>query len=201
MRQRVIVVGSSISASDLVLELYSIVDGPLYLSQRTPKPLLASFWALPNIKVKPTIKKLSLENNGTVEFSDGTTLSDIDKIVFATGYRLSYPYLQPNPVTESNRLAGFYQHIFKIGDPSLAVVGQVCKVPYRKSLYKLLILGFLGAGSLELQSLRVSSSGHSSGLSWKRITTSEYQGAGGVGEREAAIQRFYICLPCACSGF
>jgi hypothetical protein len=28
-------------------------------------------------------------------------------------------------VTPQNRLDGFYQHIFRIGDPSLAIIGQV----------------------------------------------------------------------------
>lgn len=58
-------------------------------------------------------------------FTDGSAVDHIDRVAFATGFRLSYPFLSPNPVTFSNRLAGFYQHIFKIGDPSLAVVGQV----------------------------------------------------------------------------
>ncbi len=108
-------------------DLHSIVKQPLYLSQRGNDPVLSSIWSLPCINLKPTITKFSTENNGTVEFSDGTRLSDIDKIVFATGDRVSYPYLTPNPVTEGNRLAGFYQQILKIGDPSLAVVGQVCR--------------------------------------------------------------------------
>lgn len=31
----------------------------------------------------------------------------------------------PDPVTPNNRVAGFYQHIFKIGDTPLAPVGQI----------------------------------------------------------------------------
>ncbi len=83
-----IVVGGSISASDLVTDLHSIVEQPLYLSQRGSDPVLSSIWSLPTINLKPAITKLSTENNGTVEFSDGTKLSDADKIVFATGYRV-----------------------------------------------------------------------------------------------------------------
>lgn len=59
------------------------------------------------------------------EFKDGSVVSDFDKIIFATGYRLSYPFLPFQAVTPQNRLSGFYQHIFRIEDPSLAVIGQV----------------------------------------------------------------------------
>lgn len=119
------VVGGSISAGDIVVDVHEVVDGPLYLSQRGNDPVLSSVWSLPKIEIKPEITRLLLESNGTVEFSDGTKLSNIDKIIFATGYKISYPYLRPNPVTEHNRVSGFYQHILKIGDPSLAMVGQV----------------------------------------------------------------------------
>ena len=108
-----------------MIDLYKIVKGPLYLSQRGANPKLTNIWKLPNIQVTKTIKRFSLEDNGTVEFDDGLKVSNVDKVIFATGYRLSYPFLQPNPVTKSNRLSGFYQHVFHIGDPTLAVVGQV----------------------------------------------------------------------------
>lgn len=60
-----------------------------------------------------------------MEFQDGTSINGVDKIIFATGYKLSYLFLPFEAVTPQNRLAGFYQHIFRIGDPSLAVIGQV----------------------------------------------------------------------------
>lgn len=62
-----------------------------------------------------------------LDFSDGSTLSGIDKLLFATGYRLAYPFLpfSEGGVTPHNRLAGFYQHVFCMDDPSLAVIGQV----------------------------------------------------------------------------
>jgi hypothetical protein len=124
--KKVVVVGGSISSADLVADLHSIVKGPLYLSQRGHNEALQSAWDLPNVQLKPTISRIDTSPRGiTVNFSDGTALEDIDKIIFATGYKLSYPFLTPDPVTPNNRASGFYQHIFKIGDPSLALVGQV----------------------------------------------------------------------------
>lgn len=86
---------------------------------------LEDAWCLPNVISKTTISRISGASGGTVEFQDGTIITGVDKIIFATGYKLSYPFLPFEAVTPQNRLAGFYQHIFRIGDPSLAVIGQV----------------------------------------------------------------------------
>lgn len=125
--KNVVVVGGSVSASDFVMDTHTSVRAPLIISQRglNANPALENVWKLPNIVAKPAIERFTLENGGTIEFGDGTWVSGIDKVVFATGYKLSYPFIQPNPVTEDNRLAGFYQHVWKIDDPSLAVIGQV----------------------------------------------------------------------------
>ncbi|OOQ89308.1 putative dimethylaniline monooxygenase [Penicillium brasilianum] len=124
--QKVVVVGGNISSADLVVDLHAIVKGPLYLSQRGHNEVLQSVWDLPNVQTKPVISSIERTSQGVnVAFSDGTKVADVDKVIFATGYRLSYPFLTPDPVTPNNRVAGFYQHIFKIGDPSLALVGQI----------------------------------------------------------------------------
>ena len=107
------------------MDLLPIVKGPLYLSQRGHNEALDSAFGLNNVAIRPPIKSISPLNGGIVEFEDGSTVENFDKIIFATGYRLSYPFLNPEPVTAQNRLAGFYQHIFNIEDPTLAVVGQV----------------------------------------------------------------------------
>lgn len=124
--KKVVVVGGNVSAADIVSDIQGTVRGPLYLSQRGKNEALQAAWDLPNVLVKATIKSIETTTIGVnVEFTDGSHVDEIDKVIFATGYRLSYPFLNPDPVTPNNRLAGFYQHLFKIGDPSLTVVGQV----------------------------------------------------------------------------
>ncbi|EXJ83956.1 hypothetical protein A1O3_04623 [Capronia epimyces CBS 606.96] len=123
--KRVVVVGGNVSAADIVDELYSVAQAPLIVSQRSSNEALENVFNLPNVVRKPGIKSVSPESGGTVEFADGSRVQNTDKVIFATGYKLSYPYLPFPAVTPENRLAGFYQHIFNIGDPSLAVVGQV----------------------------------------------------------------------------
>ncbi|KAJ4295576.1 hypothetical protein N0V90_007589 [Kalmusia sp. IMI 367209] len=127
VNKKVVVVGGNVSASDTVSELHNIVSGPLYVSQRGHNEALDGAWNLPNVLIKPQISHLSTSPTSgvNVKFADGTEVDNVDKVHFATGYRLSYPFLYPNPVAPSGRLAGFYQHVFNIADPSLAVVGQV----------------------------------------------------------------------------
>lgn len=108
---------------------------------------------MPNVKVQPQITRLSTEKNGTVHFNDGTTVSDVDKILFATGFHLSYPFIQPNPVV-NDRLTGFYQHIFQISDPSLAVVGQVkAALSLRVYEYQAVTVARYFAGHVDLPTL------------------------------------------------
>ncbi|GJC83307.1 thiol-specific monooxygenase [Colletotrichum liriopes] len=125
--QKVVVVGGNVSASDTVSEIHNIVSGPLYVSQRGYNEVLKDAWELPNVVRKPQITQVSVGSNSLIKvgFADGTEVDGIEKVHFGTGYRLSYPFLRPDPVTPSGRLSGFYQHVFNIADPSLTVVGQV----------------------------------------------------------------------------
>jgi hypothetical protein len=109
----------------LVVDLVLIVKGPLYLSQCGKKELIEAAFNLDGVVRKPSIRRTTADRGGIIEFEDWNTVENFDKVIFGTGYRLSYPFLTPGPVTSQSRLAGFYQHIFKIGDSTLAVVGQV----------------------------------------------------------------------------
>ncbi len=118
--------GANISASDLISDLHDIVQGPLYLSMRGQNEKLVSLYNLPNVEIRKPIESiLSHGNSITVRFNDGSAIDGLDHVLFATGFRISYPFLKPNPVTSTNRLARFYRHVFNIDQPSLAVVGQV----------------------------------------------------------------------------
>ena len=122
--KKVLVVGGSVSSSDLVVDLYATASS-MEVSLRGRDEIRESAWKLPNVSLRPTIKQFhTSETSIIVEFTDGTQTRP-DKIIFATGYWLSYPFLTPNPVTPQNRVAGFYQHIFNIDDPSMALVGQI----------------------------------------------------------------------------
>ncbi|KAJ5453132.1 Glycoside hydrolase family 71 [Penicillium cf. griseofulvum] len=151
--EKVVIVGGGISSADLVEELHQIVKGPLYVSRRGNVGFLEDAWRLPNVVDKSTISRISPAAGGTVEFHDGTSVN-FDKIIFATGYKLSYPFLPFEAVTPQNRLDGFYQHIFRIGDPSLAIIGQVrAAISFRIYEYQAVAVSrFLAGRSKDLPS-------------------------------------------------
>ncbi|KAL4965917.1 uncharacterized protein BDV14DRAFT_49345 [Aspergillus stella-maris] len=124
--KKVVVLGGSFSASDVVGDIYKLVHGPLYVSQGSHSPYVNEIWHLPNVQVKPTISQI--QNTGSklsLAFSDGSQVKDVDKVIFATGYRFSFPFFTPEPILSADRVPRIYQHVFKIGDPSLAVLGLV----------------------------------------------------------------------------
>ncbi|KAL3466262.1 hypothetical protein BJX64DRAFT_284830 [Aspergillus heterothallicus] len=125
--KKVVVIGGSFSAGDVVGDIYPLVQGPLYVSQSSHSPFINEIWHLPQVELKPTISHIQGQGPSKVKvgFSDGSEIDSVDKVIFATGYRLSFPFFSPDPVLISERLPGVYQHVFKIGDPSLAVIGLV----------------------------------------------------------------------------
>ncbi|OAA65772.1 Flavin monooxygenase-like protein [Niveomyces insectorum RCEF 264] len=128
--KRVLVVGGNVSASDFINDLHAVVKGPLEVAVRGRNPMLDAVYRLPNVQTHSTVASIAVRDDDddatfVVAFDDGTTVNDLDYVLFATGYRLQYPFLHPNPTTPDNRVAGFYQHVFHIDDPSLTLVGQV----------------------------------------------------------------------------
>lgn len=125
--KKVVVLGGSFSAGDVVGDIYASVQGPLYVSQSSHSPLVTEIWNLPSVVLKPIISRIDGHHSSKlrINFSDGSQLEDVDKVIFATGYRLSFPFLSPEPVLVADRLSGIYQHVFKIGDPSMAILGLV----------------------------------------------------------------------------
>ncbi|KAH7396091.1 putative dimethylaniline monooxygenase [Pyrenochaeta sp. MPI-SDFR-AT-0127] len=159
VNKSVVVVGGSVSASDFVLDTRLSVRSPLVISLRrqNANPALDNVWKLPGVVEKPQISRFTTENGGTIEFSDGSWISGrhVDVVYFATGYRLSYPFLQPNPVTAKNRLAGFYQHTFRVDDPTLAVVGQIrAALSFRAYEYQAVAVARVLAGRGTLPSVQ-----------------------------------------------
>ena len=75
------------------------------------------------VRVKPTIK--SFTDSG-VTFADGTH-ADVDVVIFATGYHITFPYLAPSllSVTGDNRTRLFLHMLQPALPPTLAVVGLI----------------------------------------------------------------------------
>jgi hypothetical protein len=129
--KKVIVVGSSISAHEILHELLSdnVAHHPIYASLRGPPVAAFGYEPFdhPHIVIKPEIVRFHAVS-GRIEFSDSTYLENVGHIIFATGYTFSLPFLPPkqNQIKEVyRRLPDVYVHTFDIEDPSLGFVGMV----------------------------------------------------------------------------
>ncbi|KAK1718097.1 putative dimethylaniline monooxygenase [Colletotrichum acutatum] len=122
--QKVIVVGGSVSAFDALHDIRLVSQKPVIASLK--EPLAAFGWAPfthPDITIKPQVTNFC-PKSGRITFSDGSTVDEVDAVVFATGYDFSFPFL-PKKKVENRRVPGLYQHVFNINDPTLAFVGMV----------------------------------------------------------------------------
>lgn len=132
-------VGGSISAFDAVHDIRLVSKLPVISSLRKPNPLFTeAAFTHPGITVKPQIESFS--HSGRITFSDGSSVDDVDVVLFATGYDFSVPFL-PDLKRVNKRIPGLYQHVFKTDNPSLAFIGMVSvlcsKIPCRNLAHDL----------------------------------------------------------------
>ncbi|KAI1391001.1 FAD/NAD(P)-binding domain-containing protein [Hypoxylon trugodes] len=127
--KRIVVVGGSISAHEVVHEVLDVAQTPVYASLRGG-PIPAFGWEPflhPDIAIKKEIKKFDADT-GRIHFADGSFLDDVDYIFFGTGYTFSVPFItqvQDRIRNAYRRLPGVYQHTFNIEDPTLTFVGML----------------------------------------------------------------------------
>ncbi|KAF4545482.1 Thiol-specific monooxygenase [Lasiodiplodia theobromae] len=122
--KRVVVVGGSISAIDVLQDIKDVVKQPVYASLRQPLPTVGWVpFTHPRISIKKEIIRFD-PDSGRIYFNDGTSLTDVDHIVFATGYNFTLPFL-PNIKIPNRRIPGLYLHVFSIADPTLIFIGAV----------------------------------------------------------------------------
>ncbi|XP_057583812.1 flavin-containing monooxygenase 2 isoform X2 [Hippopotamus amphibius kiboko] len=76
------------------------------------------------IKVKSGVKELT---ETSAIFEDGTVEEDIDVIVFATGYNVSFPFLDDSLVKVENRMVSLYKYMFPphLEKSTLACIGLI----------------------------------------------------------------------------
>ncbi|EGX94698.1 Flavin-containing monooxygenase FMO [Cordyceps militaris CM01] len=122
--KRVVVVGASVSAGDLAFDLAQVAEGPVHAV--TIGHALNGYFGdeafnHPLIENHPSIDRVEGRN---VHFIDGNSVSDVDHIIFGTGYSWTLPFLPGVPI-RNNRVPDLYQHVVWQGDPTLLFVGAV----------------------------------------------------------------------------
>ncbi|OLN94297.1 Thiol-specific monooxygenase 1 [Colletotrichum chlorophyti] len=122
--KRVVVVGASVSGADISVDLLKTAQLPVYSVVNGRKPNLyfgdAAF-DHPHISRRATIARIE---GRTVHFIDGTSVVDVDHIIFATGFTWTLPFL-PSVKIRNNRVPGLYQHVVYHRDPTLMFIGAV----------------------------------------------------------------------------
>ncbi|ORZ25974.1 hypothetical protein BCR42DRAFT_431601 [Absidia repens] len=158
--KNVLVIGGRVSAVD-VARIVSTKAKQVYISYRGPFETKIGILDLirsvipDNVIHKPGVEGFWCKDpksgntlvDGTITFKDGTTVNDIDAIVFATGYQMKHSYFgsartlttdtengsslftckndtdEPLVVMDKSKVHNTYKDIFLISDPTLAFAG------------------------------------------------------------------------------
>jgi lysine/ornithine N-monooxygenase len=107
--KKVVVVGASVSAADIAYDLVGTSREPVYaviLGHNVNGYFGDVAFQHPGIAQKPSISHITTTSGErTVHFVDGTSVRDIDAIIFGTGYSWSLPFL-PDVEIRNNRVPG-----------------------------------------------------------------------------------------------
>ncbi|KAF1913440.1 hypothetical protein BDU57DRAFT_590074 [Ampelomyces quisqualis] len=126
--KRVVVVGASVSGADIAYDLVGAAKGPVYavvVGHRANGYFGDVAFQHPGIAQKPSISHIATKNGErTVHFVDGTSVKNVDEVIFGTGYSWSLPFL-PKVEIRNNRIPGLYQHVVYQKDPTLLFIGAV----------------------------------------------------------------------------
>ncbi|CAG7937353.1 unnamed protein product [Penicillium nalgiovense] len=126
--KKVITVGASVSAADTAVSLVDSAQTPVVAVVRGRYNAYFGDLAFqhPKIQRRPPISHITSNDQGerTVHFEDGTFETDVDHLIFGTGFSWTLPFL-PQVATRNNRVPDLYQHVFYRHDPSLVFVGAV----------------------------------------------------------------------------
>lgn len=118
--KKVIVVGNSASGIDISGQIMPYCAAPLIVSSKSESYFQVD--TPPNQTNKPAISEFVPENR-TVVFEDGTRETEVDAILYCTGYFYSFPFLSslsPSLISTGERVENLYKHLFYRPNPSLA---------------------------------------------------------------------------------
>ncbi|KAI9049658.1 hypothetical protein LZ554_006683 [Drepanopeziza brunnea f. sp. 'monogermtubi'] len=147
--KRLLIVGNSASGHDLTAEVVAAARLPVYQSRRS-----VSRWdgaePPPGIAWKPVIQEFL--PSGRIVFADGTSLDDIDTVIYCTGYRASFPFWNAAQNGRAfwdyahDKLVRNYLHTFPHDFATLAIVGVPRVLTFRSFEYQAVAIARLFAG-------------------------------------------------------
>lgn len=137
--KKVVVVGSSASAIDIGAQISEVSKGKLLVSERSesylqPPPTTDKIYFPEIMEFLP-----SANHDRAIRFANGQVESEIDAIVFCTGYLYSFPFLSsldPPVITDGRRTVNAYQHLFYAYNPTLVfslMTQRIVPFPFAES--------------------------------------------------------------------
>ncbi|KIL87923.1 hypothetical protein FAVG1_08804 [Fusarium avenaceum] len=157
--KRILIVGNSLSGRDITEEVTKVARRPVYISRRHKsrwegsQPDKGTEW-------KPVTKEFVTET-GQILFDDGSSLDDIDHIIYCTGYKPSFPFWNAKSNGrdlydyEKEKLKGSYLHTFFQHYSTLGIIGLGQSLAFRSYEYQAIALArvFAGTNATALPSL------------------------------------------------
>ena len=152
--KKVIVVGNSASGVDIGAQISTLCKLPLIQSTKSDS-FLQPHQSSTKLE-KPEIVEFILEDR-TVRFSDGTTESNIDAILYCTGYFYSFPFLNSLPnsrvITTGEYVENLFQHTFYRPHSTLAFATLNQKIiPFPVAEAQSAVIARVWSGRLDLPS-------------------------------------------------
>lgn len=124
--QKVLIIGNSASGIDISTQLITVAKG--IVMSCVGEPMFKGVIEDQTEQVDG-IAKYDFENNRSVVTKSGKVISNIDKILFCTGYLYEIPFLKsyttgPNAIiTDGTNIHDLYKQLFYIPDTSLILAG------------------------------------------------------------------------------
>ncbi|KAF2731870.1 FAD/NAD(P)-binding domain-containing protein [Polyplosphaeria fusca] len=149
----------------------------VYAQKKVVVPLIWSSKSTSMLKPAPDPKKKEvppisrfIPETRSVQFEDGTVETDVDAIVFATGYFYSLPFLQdvrPELITDGSHVLHTYRHLFYSPRPTLSFLALNQRViPFPICEAQSAVLGRVYSGRLSLPA-------YSDMNEWEKSTVAE----------------------------
>ncbi|KJZ74233.1 hypothetical protein HIM_06464 [Hirsutella minnesotensis 3608] len=149
--KKVVVVGNGPSGADIALQINQVSKGRTILSVRTATP--PGRLAFTGCEEVPEIEEFLVDQRG-VRFKNGRIETNIDAVVFSTGYLFSFPFLpdlQTELVSDGRSVYGLYKHLFHIRHPTLAFASLLVKViPLHVAEAQAAAIAAVWSGNLDL---------------------------------------------------
>ncbi|CAK7221939.1 monooxygenase [Sporothrix bragantina] len=129
--KKVIVVGNSASGIDISAQIATVCRAPVLVSEKekdtsaTVNPIAATAEPSSTIRNVPEIVEFLTDTpSPSVRLADGTIETDVDAVVFCTGYLYTFPFLPAQySAADGSYVPGLYEQMLRADDPTVAFLG------------------------------------------------------------------------------